>query len=77
MVYLGSWDGNEHAYDLTGSQIWTTKLGTTHSCGAVIGIASTATAAVIKRDGVSTPALFVGGGDGKFYALDALKGTIL
>jgi polyvinyl alcohol dehydrogenase (cytochrome) len=43
----------------------------------VIGVASTATAAVIKRDGVSTPALFVGGGDGKFYALDALKGTIL
>lgn len=77
MVYWGSWDGIEHANDLTGRQIWTTGLGTTHGCGAVIGVASTATAAVIKRDDVSTPALFVGGGDGKFYALDALKGTIL
>jgi outer membrane protein assembly factor BamB/predicted small secreted protein len=80
LVYWGSWDGNEHATDLRGKEVWATNLGvTTHQqCSPPsVGVTSTATIATVTINGTKTPVVFVGGGDHTFYALDASKGTIL
>ncbi|HLJ35999.1 MAG TPA: PQQ-binding-like beta-propeller repeat protein [Ktedonobacteraceae bacterium] len=77
MIYWGSWnDGMEHATDRGDNTVWDTALGTTtdNNCyPAHVGVTSTATVAMI--DGKSM--LFVGGGDAKFYALNAATGKIL
>lgn len=77
MIYWGSWNqGLEHATDPKNNDVWASKLGTTtdNNCYPThVGVTSTATVATIE--GKST--LFVGGGDAKFYALDAATGNIL
>ncbi|HVB25976.1 MAG TPA: PQQ-binding-like beta-propeller repeat protein [Ktedonobacteraceae bacterium] len=76
MLYWGSWSGLENATDLNNNDVWASNLGTTtdNSCyPSQVGVSSTATVATIG--GNST--LFVGGGNAKFYALDAVTGTIL
>jgi polyvinyl alcohol dehydrogenase (cytochrome) len=74
LIYWGSWDsGNEHATNLSNAHVWTNQLGTTTdtSCNPVsVGVASTATVATINGRSM----LFVGGGNARFYALDALTG---
>lgn len=77
MIFWGSWDGLEHATSTSGQQMWATNLGRTHACGAVIGVASTATVATVTIKGVVRPVVFVGGGNASFYALDALTGAII
>jgi polyvinyl alcohol dehydrogenase (cytochrome) len=42
-----------------------------------VGVASTATVHNITLNGVSTTAVFVGGGDGYFYALNAATGAVI
>ncbi|MEO8970981.1 MAG: PQQ-binding-like beta-propeller repeat protein [Ktedonobacteraceae bacterium] len=77
IIYWGSWNvGLEHATDLNDNNVWTSKLGTTtdNNCYPTqVGVTSTATVATIG--GEST--LFVGGGNAKFYALNAATGTML
>jgi polyvinyl alcohol dehydrogenase (cytochrome) len=80
-VYWGSWDGFEHATDVeTGKELWRTYLGdeTDRNCvPAHLGVASTAEIHSIRISGKPVPVLFVGGGDGGFYALKADSGAVL
>ena len=74
LVYWGSWDGYEHATNLSDGFVWANYLGQTtdNSCTPVtVGVASTATIATVSINGVSTSVDFVGGGDANFYALNA------
>lgn len=80
MVYWGSWDGIEHASDpATGNDIWTANLGQTiGSCSKIHhGVLSSAAFASITIHKVSTPALFVGGGNTQVYALNASTGAVI
>src|SRR5215467_12310229 len=80
VVYWGSWDGREHATYSYGGEVWDTYLGQTTAAGcdpATIGVASTATIAPIPIGSRKALAVFVGGGDTYFYALDAASGKIL
>lgn len=80
-IFWGSWDGCEHATDLSGNPVWDTYIGQTNNpnCKALptLGVASTATVITEKIGGISTPVVLVGGGDANFYALNALTGTII
>src|SRR5215475_4095399 len=79
VVYYGSWDGNEYAVRAaTGTKLWSTFLGQTTDTNCnppTIGVASTATVGTMTVNG--TLAVFVGGGDGNFYALSAATGTVI
>jgi polyvinyl alcohol dehydrogenase (cytochrome) len=81
LIYWGSWDGLEHATNpATGTDVWTTYLGdeTNNNCSPPhLGVASTATVATMKINGRSTHVLFVGGGNGDYYALNANTGKII
>jgi outer membrane protein assembly factor BamB len=76
---LGSWDGNEHATNLNGTQAWQKGLGYTFNanCNNLVGVASTATLRTLSIGGTSTPVLFVGGGNATFYALNANTGATI
>jgi len=77
VVYYGSWSGYERAVDAaSGAQRWAAFLGVTtdRRCAPSIGVASTAVVGTIKVHGIATRAVFVGGGDGNFYALNASTG---
>ena len=82
VVYYGSWDGYERAVDpAAGTQLWATYLGqsTDTSCASplTLGVVNTPTVATITVNGAPTQAVFVGGGDGKFYALNASTGAVI
>ena len=79
LIYWGSWDGNEHATNTNGAQVWQTGLGYTYSsqCDDLVGVASTATIATVSIGGKSTPVDFVGGGNASFYGLNATTGAII
>ncbi|MGA3220766.1 MAG: PQQ-binding-like beta-propeller repeat protein [Acidimicrobiales bacterium] len=73
-AYFGSWDGYEYAVNATtGALQWKTYLGLTDApadCtpSGEIGVSSPAT--------VSNGVVYVGGGDGYFYALNATTGAV-
>ncbi len=76
VLYWGTWDGIFHATNLSGVDIRTQNLGTltVSTCAPPsAGIAGTATYGSVN----GTAAIFVGGGDGNFYALNASTGAIL
>ena len=80
LVYWGSWDGYEHATKLDNTRVWSTNVGTTtdSSCSPPrVGVASTATIGTVTINGTATSVDFVGGGNGKFYAINALTGSII
>jgi len=78
VIYWGSWDGFEHATNLDNSKLWALNIGvTTGSCGGTVGVASTATIATVSINGVQTSVDFVGGGDGHFYAINAITRALL
>jgi outer membrane protein assembly factor BamB len=81
MIFWGSWDGCEHATNLSGQQVWSTFLGqiVSPNCNfpSTLGVSSTATDTTLTINGVSTPVILVGGGDGNFYALNAQTGAII
>ncbi len=77
MIYWGSWDGMEHGMDLQGHLVWSTNLGRTSGCMGTVGVANTPTVASITIGGVKTSVVFVGGGNGHFYALNASNGKII
>jgi len=78
VVYIGSNTGNFYALDeATGALLWQQLLGftTPTTCGSGHGVTSTAT---VTTDPVSgTLTVYVGGGDGYLYALDAATGNIV
>jgi hypothetical protein len=74
LVYWGDWNGNEHATDLTGHDVWSVNVGVTTdaSCSpSVAGVSGTVTAGLMGN----TPVVYVPGGDGNLYALNALTGA--
>jgi len=79
MVFWSDWTGTEHGANLNGQDLWTTNIGTTtppasDNCSpGTAGPTSTPTLGTVG--GVST--LFVGGGNGVFYALNAQTGAII
>jgi len=81
VVYYGSWDGHERAVSAsTGKLLWSTFLGKTakSTCNPPsAGVASTATVGTIPVNGVSTLAVFVGGGNQNFFALNAATGSVI
>jgi outer membrane protein assembly factor BamB/regulation of enolase protein 1 (concanavalin A-like superfamily) len=73
VAYFGSWDGYEYAVNATtGAQIWKTYLG----------VLTANPICVPPKLGISSPAtvtggtVYVGGGDGYWYALDAETGAV-
>src|SRR5262249_5735184 len=59
---------------------WSTYLGdeTKTDCSPPhLGVASTATVATVKINHTSKPVLFVGGGNGSYYALNANTGKVI
>jgi hypothetical protein len=79
MVFWSDWNGNEHGANLSGQDVWKTNIGTTtppatDNCSPTTsGPTSTPTLGTVG--GVLT--LFVGGGNGVLYALNAQTGAIL
>jgi outer membrane protein assembly factor BamB len=81
VIYWGSWDGLEHATNpRTGKDRWRTYLGAETKSDCIpphLGVASTATTASLTIAGHRTSVLFVGGGDGAYYALNARTGKVI
>lgn len=79
LIYWGTWDGLEHATNpSTGKDVWTANLGQESGCTKhPHGVFSTPTFANVSISGVTTPVLFVGGGNVQLYALNANDGTAL
>jgi outer membrane protein assembly factor BamB len=78
VVYIGSNTGNFYALDeATGTLLWQQLLGftTPTTCGSGHGVTSTATVATDPVSGTLT--VYVGGGDGYLYALDAATGAVV
>jgi outer membrane protein assembly factor BamB len=78
VVYIGSNTGNFYALnEATGAMLWHQLLGFTigTTCGRGHGVTSTATLATDPVSGTLT--VYVGGGDGYMYALDAATGDII
>ena len=80
-VFWGAWDGYERATTTSGRSVWSTYLGQTDTprpCPSKrLGIASTSAVATFTINRRPTPILFVGGGDAKLYALDAITGEVV
>ncbi len=73
VAYVGSWDGYEYALNAaTGALIWKTNIGITNApqCSPPsIGVSSI--------PAVVSGVVYVGGGDGNWYALNASTGAVL
>ena len=79
LLYWGSWDGLEHATNLSGTDVWTANLGQTTSSKCApptVGVSSSADVVSMSLNGASS-VVFVGGGNGVFYALNAANGNVL
>ena len=81
LVYWGSFDGYERATDTSGNLVWQTNLGTTSPSGCTdpseAGVVSTPTITTDVPVGTATSVLYVAGGNGKMYALNAATGAVL
>ncbi len=79
VIYWGSLDGYEHATKLDGTQIWQQNVGRRTTCSPLpsLGVVSTAEVASVSLGGKQTSVVFVGGGDGNFYALRATTGAVI
>ncbi len=76
VVYWGSWNGYLHAASVGGTTKWDTFLGVANHSGCNPASAGVAGSPAIGTAG-STSAVFVGGGDAKFYAVNASTGAVL
>lgn len=73
VAYVGSWDGYEYALNATtGALIWKTYLGLT-----VVPACSPPQLGVSSTPAVVNGAVYVGGGDSNWYALNASTGAVL
>ncbi|HEY7138106.1 MAG TPA: IPT/TIG domain-containing protein [Acidimicrobiia bacterium] len=74
LVYWGDWAGFAHATTLTGTDVWKVNVGQNvdAACSpSVAGVSGTVVAANMN----GTPVVYVPGGDGNMYALNALTGA--
>ncbi len=72
LVYWGSWDGYERATNTSGGLVWQTYLGRmAATCESFWNVGVASTAAVVNS------VVYVGGGDGQLYALDAATGSVI
>ncbi len=78
-IYWGTWDGLEHATNpSTGKDAWAANLGQEPGCtNHPHGVLSTAAFASLSIRGVTTPVIFVGGGNVQLYAINANDGTVI
>lgn len=81
-VYWGTFAGNEYAANIqTGAVDWTTFVGTTTpptDCDmGTLGVVGTSEYVNMTVGGVTTPVLFVPGGNSTVYALNATTGAII
>lgn len=73
VVFVSSWDGYEYAFNASnGTQKWKTFIGATKfaACGYAGSRGTTSTATV------SNGSVYIGGGDARFYALNASDGSV-
>jgi polyvinyl alcohol dehydrogenase (cytochrome) len=81
IIYWASWDGYEYATTLDNKTVWATYLGRTIADPSCIppqlGVTSTATITSVNINGKMTLVDFLGGGNGYFYALNALTGAVI
>jgi len=79
--YWGSWDGYMHATEQsTGRSLWKTQIGSetdTKCYPTHVGVGSSPDVATVPVAGKSTEVVFVGGGNGSFYALNATTGKVI
>jgi polyvinyl alcohol dehydrogenase (cytochrome) len=79
VVYWGDWNGIEHATTTAGKQLWSVSIGIAPKPKACpfklgpIGVVSSGTVGDIG----TKKALWVGGGNGSLYALDASTGAVI
>jgi polyvinyl alcohol dehydrogenase (cytochrome) len=80
VVYWGDWNGIEHATTTSGKSLWATSIGVAPRPAAcpfkqlgTIGVVSSATVGKIN----GKTALWVGGGNGSMYALNASTGAVI
>jgi polyvinyl alcohol dehydrogenase (cytochrome) len=79
IVYWGDWNGVEHATTTTGKQLWTTSIGVApkpKACPFKLGTIGVVSSATVGEIG-GKKALWVGGGNGSLYALDASTGAVI
>ncbi len=78
-VYWGDWNGYEHATTTSGKALWSTFVGRAPKpagCPFNLGdLGVTSTATIGLHNGQDT--VWVGGGGGNLYALDAVTGAVL
>jgi outer membrane protein assembly factor BamB len=71
-LYIGSWDGNEYAFNATtGAVVWKTFVGTTAGCTLPHPRGPSSTAEYLNGR------LYFSGGDSYYYALNATNGSVL
>ncbi len=79
MIYWGDWSGEEHETTSSGRTVWSTFVGTSPKpagCPYPLGnLGVTSTPVVGKVDG--RPRLWVGGGGGTLYSLNATTGAVV
>ncbi len=80
VAYWGDWNGIEHATTTAGKSLWATSIGIAPRPSACpfkqlgpIGVVSSATVGEIG----GKKALWIGGGNGSLYALDASTGAVI
>src|SRR5437764_368112 len=72
LIYWGSFDGYEHATNLSGQQIWSQKLG-----GNITQCAPVSPLGIVSSAAVVNGVVYVGGSDHQLYALNASNGHVL
>lgn len=78
-VYWGDWSGHEHATTMSGKQLWSTFVGLAPKppgCPfnlGTMGVTSTATVGQVQ----GRTMVWVGGGGGDLYGLDATTGAVV
>lgn len=76
--YVGANNGNEYAVNATGGLVWSSQVGVSKSTTCPnYGVIGAATVADITLNGVSTSAVFIGGGNRQVYALNAATGVVI
>ncbi len=79
VVYWGDWNGIEHATTMSGKTLWSTSVGQApkpKACPFKLGgMGVTSTATIGNANGKKV--LWVGGGGGQLYALNAATGAVL
>ena len=74
LVYWGDWNGFVHATNLTGTDVWAVNVGVTTDQGCSPSTAGVSGTVTIGQMG-GTSVVYVPGGDGNMYALNALTGA--